>query len=75
MPSGAVAAPGAWTVPAFARAMATAFSKSSPLHNSRPTGFCGLMLVEFQWVRSRMAVMVGLVVPISLPIWPSLSSG
>ena len=33
------------------------------------------MFAMFQWVRSRIATMVGLVVPISFEIWPSVRSG
>jgi hypothetical protein len=33
------------------------------------------MFAMFQWLRSRIAAMVVRVVPISLLIWPSLTSG
>ena len=39
------------------------------------TGSFGWMLAMFQWVRSRIAAIVVRVVPISLEIWPSDTSG
>ena len=39
------------------------------------TGSLGVILAMFQWLRSRIAAMVVRVVPISLLIWPSVSSG
>ena len=39
------------------------------------TGSLGVMLAMFQWLRSRIAAMVVRVVPISLLIWPSVTSG
>ena len=39
------------------------------------TGSLGVMFAMFQWLRSRIAAMVVRVVPISLLIWPSLTSG
>ena len=50
-------------------------SSSSIVHRPRPTGWRGLMFVLFQWVRSRTAAIVGLVVPISFEICASDSSG
>ena len=41
----------------------------------RVTGSFGVMFAMFQCVRSRIAAMVVRVVPISLLIWPSLTSG
>ena len=38
-------------------------------------GSFGVMFAMFQWVRSRIAAMVVRVVPISLLIWPSVTSG
>jgi hypothetical protein len=66
---------GAWTVPARARAIATAFSKSVAPQRPNPTGFSALMFGEFQWDRSRIALIVGFVVPRSFEICASESSG
>ena len=59
----------------LAAAFCTAASSSDCLQSPSATGSIGWMLAMFQWVRSRIDWMVGLVVPISLPIWASLSSG
>ena len=57
------------------RARATAWSSSCRVHRPSPTGWRGLMLALFQWVRSRTPAIVGLVVPISFEICASDSSG
>ena len=59
----------------FFTALATAASSSPCLQRPRATGSTGEMLAMFQWVRSRIDSIVGLVVPTSLAIWPSESSG
>ena len=60
---------------AFALAMATAFSKSFSEHNPTVTGFFGRRFSISRCVPSLMDSIVGLVVPINLQIWVSLSSG
>ncbi len=55
--------------------LATAASSSLCLQRPSATGSTGAMLAMFQWVRPRIDSMVGLVVPTSLEIWPSVSSG
>ena len=63
----------------FALALRCAFSRakrrSSCLQRPSSTGLRGFRLGEFQCERSRTALMVGLVVPMSRPIWASDSSG
>jgi hypothetical protein len=56
-------------------ARASAASSSLWLHRPSATGWRARMLVVFQWLRSRTAAIVGLVVPSSLEIWASDSSG
>jgi hypothetical protein len=56
-------------------ALATAASSSPCLQRPSATGSTGVTLAIFQWVRSRIDSIVGLVVPTSLPICPSVSSG
>src|SRR5271154_1835905 len=67
---GAAAAP---LLPRLARS--TAWSSSAWLHRPSDTGLRARMFWVFQWLRSRTAAIVGLVVPSSLEIWASVSSG
>ena len=53
----------------------TAVSSSVCLQRPSATGSIGCMLAMFQCVRSRIDWIVGLVVPTSFEIWPSVSSG
>ena len=62
-------------MPAALAALATAASSSRCVVRPSVTGSFGVMLAMFQWVRSRIAAMVVRVVPISLLIWPSVTSG
>ena len=55
--------------------VAMASSSSRWVQRPSRTGLRGLMFWVFQWVRSRTAAMVGLVVPIRRPIWASDRSG
>ena len=59
----------------FFTALATAASSSPCLESPSATGSTGVTLAMFQWLRSRIDWIVGLVVPTSLAIWPSESSG
>ena len=56
-------------------ARCTSRSRSICEHSPSVTGSSGVRLAEFQWVRSRIASMVDLVVPTSRMIWLSFSSG
>ena len=56
-------------------AFATAASSSPCLQSPSATGSTGVTLAMFQWLRSRIDWIVGLVVPTSLAICPSDSSG
>ena len=62
-------------MPAALAALATAASSSRCVVRPSVTGSFGVMFAMFQWVRSRIAAMVVRVVPISLLIWPSVTSG
>ncbi len=53
----------------------TSASSSTWVHRPSVTGSCGVRFGEFQCVRSRMAWMVGLVVPTRRMIWLSRISG
>ena len=63
------------TSSSFLAAFATAASSSDWRHSPSATGSIGCMFWMFQWVRSRIDWIVGLVVPTSFEIWPSDSSG
>ena len=56
-------------------ARCTSRSRSICEHRPSVTGSIGCRFCAFQWVRSRIAWMVDLVVPTSRMIWASLSSG
>ena len=65
-------------IPAFSaalRARSTAALRSVWLQRPKRTGSRGRMLGVFQWVRSRTAAIVFLVVPTSLTICESFNSG
>ena len=57
------------------RALITIFSSSGAEQRPRNIGLCGVIFGVLRWVLSRTALIVGLVVPINLLIWASLSSG
>jgi len=61
-------ASGAMPRPALRAAFCTAKSRSICEQRPRDTGSTGLILGVFQWVRSRMAAIVVLVVPTSFMI-------